>query len=563
MARNILLRLVADVDPARRGLRGARQDLKDLDRTRAEPLVQIRQRAAEAQLRTFNDRLEKLSKQKSTPRVQIAMGNTARQIERTERELRGLARTGEITERKLRGVGRGIGGGVGGIAASLGGAYAIVTAYKGVTGAYGEAEVSQAKMQAQLRALDINYEKHAGQIDEVITKTSQLSGLDDEGLQDAFSNIVLVTEDVNEALNLTGLAADFARRKNIDVAKAGEILGKVAGGNTGILSRYGIKLAEGATAAEALDALQRKLAGSAEAYGKTQKGASDRVGVAFENLKETIGEKLAPVLTRAANRLADFINEMVDGTGAGGRFADTAKEIAKKIGNVVGWFNEHKKAIGVAIAAWFAYRVAARAAMAATRLRLAAMFLGLGPKAAIGGVAAGGAFGRASASRAMRLLRGFGWVGLGLAIGDMLGLGISRQLSEVFGGKNTKLEDAIDEIRRRQEKAAAIDADIRRGQPGPSGWDTGRARRPPRSQTGGKGGGFNRSIFAMPTVSAAGIGPITRGRLPATADTGGYAPAVFQDNRNVYVTTPSGRAPDADYLARQLDRKLGARGRGS
>jgi hypothetical protein len=45
-----------------------------------------------------------------------------------------------------------------------------------------EAEKSQAKMITQLKASGISYKAHAKQIDEVIQKTSQLSGLDDEDL---------------------------------------------------------------------------------------------------------------------------------------------------------------------------------------------------------------------------------------------------------------------------------------------------------------------------------------------------------------------------------------------
>src|SRR4051794_10664307 len=40
-----------------------------------------------------------------------------------------------------------------------------------------EAQVSQSKMQAQLRALGISYKAHAKQIDDVIQKTSQLAGI--------------------------------------------------------------------------------------------------------------------------------------------------------------------------------------------------------------------------------------------------------------------------------------------------------------------------------------------------------------------------------------------------
>ena len=64
----------------------------------------------------------------------------------------------------------------------------------------------------------------------------------------------------------------------MDVAKAGELVGKVAGGNTGILGRYGIKIKEGATATEALGELQEKFSGQAKAYGDTTQGAMDKAG---------------------------------------------------------------------------------------------------------------------------------------------------------------------------------------------------------------------------------------------------------------------------------------------
>src|SRR5688500_5856350 len=87
-----------------------------------------------------------------------------------------------------------------------------------------ESEKAQKSMEAQLKASDISYKDHAKRIDEVIQKHSDLSGLDDEDLQKAFTNIVRVTGDVDTALRDTGLAADFARAKHIDVAKAGEIV---------------------------------------------------------------------------------------------------------------------------------------------------------------------------------------------------------------------------------------------------------------------------------------------------------------------------------------------------
>lgn len=215
-----------------------------------------------------------------------------------------------------------------GFGAGIGGA---ALAVKGFANAAIEAQKSQARMQTQLKASGISYKAHAKQIDDVIQRVSKLSGLDDEDLQDSFTNIVRVTGDVNKSLKLTGLAADFARAKHMDVAKAGEIVAKVAGGNTGILARYGIQIDKGASSTEALGALQQKFAGQAKAYGETTAGAQDRFGVAVENLQETLGQKLLPVLANVANAAASFINGLQTGEGVGQKVRDVFGQVREKV----------------------------------------------------------------------------------------------------------------------------------------------------------------------------------------------------------------------------------------
>jgi hypothetical protein len=348
-----------------------------------------------------------------------------------------------------------------------------------------ESEVSQKKLQAQLKALGISYRDHAKEIDNVIQKTSQLSGLDDEDLQDAFTNVARATGSVSTALKDMSLVADIARAKHMDVAKAGELVAKVHNGNVGALKRMGIaitpvtaaqdKLKEStkhataeqtraakeadktATAQKALGELQKRLGGQAEAYGKTSAGAQDRFRVAVENLREKLGEKLLPIIAKVADKAAKFVQQMTDGTGAGGRFADKLKEIADRIRPIVKFFADHPKLIAIAVGAWATYRVAAVAALAVSRLKLIGMFVGLGPKAAAGGAVAGRSFGGAAATSANTAfvrgapvagrgfgskaataaggaLRAFGW----LAIGDMIA-------ESLFPGFNDKFKSLFDQ----------------------------------------------------------------------------------------------------------------------
>lgn len=229
------------------------------------------------------------------------------------------------------------------VAGAAAGFYAVKLGKDAVLAAV-EAEKSQARLRAQLDALDISFRKHAGEIDRVIQKHSQLSGLDDEDLQDAFTNIIRVTGEVNKSLRLTGLAADFARAKQMDVAKAGELVGKVAGGNIGILARYGVVLKDGATAAEALAELQRRFGGQAEAYGKTAAGSVDRLSVAWENVQERLGQKLLPVLVDVSKWLLRLIGDWENSRG-------TMGNVRRAIGDTVDAFKWLVEAVKDA-AAW-------------------------------------------------------------------------------------------------------------------------------------------------------------------------------------------------------------------
>ena len=240
-------------------------------------------------------------------------------------------------------------------------------------------QVSKAKLAAQLKALGISYKTHQKVIDGTISKEAELSGVLDKDVRDAFTNIIRVTGNVKKSLDLTSLALDFARARHMDVAKAGELMGKVAGGNVGILSRYGLSMqkvtthvdalanAHGkvtiqqkraaaeadkmATAQKALGVLQDKFAGQAKAYGETTAGAQDRFRVAVDHLEVSLGNKLLPVLAKVFGAMATFVQSLQDGTGAGGRFAagvaaafDTAKNaVSTAITAIKGFLEAHKK----------------------------------------------------------------------------------------------------------------------------------------------------------------------------------------------------------------------------
>jgi hypothetical protein len=258
-----------------------------------------------------------------------------------------------------------------GAAAALGG---LVVAGKKVVEAAIESEKSNARLRAQLKALDISYQENAKRIDTVIQKHSQLAGLDDEDLQDAFTAIVRTTGDVNTALRDMALVTDLVRAKNMDVVKAGELVAKIHNGQFGPLKKLGVqfeattdnvdKLKESqkevtavelagaqaqdrrANSLRAIEILSDRVAGQAQAYGKTTAGSVDRANVAWENLQETIGAAVAPAVEDAATAVADFVNEMQTGTGQGGRFVDRLEEIWKDLRPIITGFARAGRAVG-------------------------------------------------------------------------------------------------------------------------------------------------------------------------------------------------------------------------
>jgi hypothetical protein len=151
-----------------------------------------------------------------------------------------------------------------------------------------EEEAIFARLETAVEATGESYADYAVQIEQAIDASERLSFSDDKTAE-ALANLTATTGDATEALELLGLAQDLARGKGIDLAAASNIVGRVAEGNIGILARYGIAVQEGATAQEALAAVQERYAGQAEAYAETTAGAYDRVKNTIDNFVESIG----------------------------------------------------------------------------------------------------------------------------------------------------------------------------------------------------------------------------------------------------------------------------------
>jgi hypothetical protein len=105
---------------------------------------------------------------------------------------------------------------------------------------------------------------------------------------------------------LTQATLDLATAKKIDLATAAELVGKTIGTNTNALARNGVEISANASQsqklAEVLDQLGARFGGQAKAATEGL-GSLTLVRNVVSDLFETIGERLAPVITLFATKI--------------------------------------------------------------------------------------------------------------------------------------------------------------------------------------------------------------------------------------------------------------------
>lgn len=169
-----------------------------------------------------------------------------------------------------------------------------------------EDQQSQRLLGAALEANIPAWDGNTDAIEKVIESRLKL-GFTDEEQRQSLRQLVAQTKDQTKALDLQATAMDLARLRNIDLTTASTLLGKVQGGNIGILARYGIQLEKGTTATEAIAEIQRRAAGQAEAWSEGLEGQTAALGIAMDEVGERIGYALIGPMTDAVNFLNDDV----------------------------------------------------------------------------------------------------------------------------------------------------------------------------------------------------------------------------------------------------------------
>lgn len=199
---------------------------------------------------------------------------------------------------------------------------AVIDFAKESVSAYSEAEASAAKLADAFQRFPKLADSNIAAFQKLNTELAKKTKFDDDALGSGQAVLAQYKLTGNQVQHLTPLLADYAAKTGKTVPEAADVLGKALLGKGKALAEVGIKFKDTGTVAgnyaEIMKGLGTQVGGFAEKEGKTAGGQLAILSNQFGELKETVGAKLMPVLTRLAEvglKVVDFISQNVDVLG--------------------------------------------------------------------------------------------------------------------------------------------------------------------------------------------------------------------------------------------------------
>lgn len=175
---------------------------------------------------------------------------------------------------------------------------AVVAFGRASAKAFLEDDKAANKLNKTLQNLGIGFEAPA--VADFISKMQKATGVADDELRPAFSQLVIATNDATQAQQLLGLALDISAGTSKDLSTVTAALQKAYLGNTTALSKLGVGLTKAELASKDFYTIQEKLTatfgGDAAANAKTYAGQLAILARSADDAKETIGKGLIDAL---------------------------------------------------------------------------------------------------------------------------------------------------------------------------------------------------------------------------------------------------------------------------
>jgi hypothetical protein len=209
-----------------------------------------------------------------------------------------------------------------------------------------EAAIADEKANAQLATTLRNV---AGATDETIAKTLEYTratelatGVTEDELRPSLNRLSIATGDVQKAMALQTLALNVSAGSGKSLEAVTNALAKAQEGNTASLVRLGIGLSAAQLKTMSMDdvtnSLAETFAGAADTAANTFEGKMTRLGLAFEDVRDTVGgfvlDAITPmvenIVTKVMPALSSFAESLGGAEGLKGTF-DTFVSAAKNL----------------------------------------------------------------------------------------------------------------------------------------------------------------------------------------------------------------------------------------
>jgi len=172
--------------------------------------------------------------------------------------------------------------------------------------AFGKASVKaaaadqKAQQQLALALKNVGLGRDAATSEAYIQRLESEFGILDDKLRPSYQTLAVATRDSAEAQRLMNIALDVSAANSLDLGSVTKALSRAYLGNNTALSRLGVGISKAdlktKSFKEITDQLSTTFAGSATTAANSYQGSMDKLAVATENFKESIGVGLIEAL---------------------------------------------------------------------------------------------------------------------------------------------------------------------------------------------------------------------------------------------------------------------------
>jgi hypothetical protein len=160
-----------------------------------------------------------------------------------------------------------------------------------------------------LKNVGVDFESVKKPLDDTIMAMEKMSAVSHDQLYSAFTTLIQLAGNYDDALKLLPAALDISAARGIDLATASNMVARASEGSGMMLKKYLPNLKDNATQMEILTEVNKVYGGSAEAMGKSAGSAMTSIKNSISALMESIGKGFLPLLTNVSKIVSDTIDK--------------------------------------------------------------------------------------------------------------------------------------------------------------------------------------------------------------------------------------------------------------